>query len=234
MPVLTPTKDTGALATPLPGLSVPPAQQLTDDARAAFLAGQGLNGEFMAELLSAMLAHERCGRHLYRAVEARSNNAMLVRKYRSFGEETEEHVAILEELIAAAGGSPTYVGPMARAVQGSDTKLVESTFALAGSVDLVTAEMVMLDAVFLAESMDHANWSGLGQIVQMMDGSELRTRFVDAVNRVEDEEDTHLHWARTTKQRLTGMHASSGAMAALGAKAEELMAVVQGWFSDDA
>ncbi len=49
-----------------------------------------------------MLTHERCGRHLYRSCESRSNNPVLQAKYREFGEQTERHVEILEGLIGVA------------------------------------------------------------------------------------------------------------------------------------
>jgi hypothetical protein len=157
---------------------------------------------------------------------------MLQRKYAEFGGQTERHVAILEELITAGGGNPAYVSPTARAVQGADTKLVESTFALAGSLDLMTAEMAMLDAVFLAESMDHANWKLLGTLTSEMDRGELRDRFQAAVDEVEDQEDEHLGWATTTKERLVKMQAKSSMMASMGEKTEELIAKIRGWMAD--
>jgi hypothetical protein len=84
---------------------------------------------------------------------------VLKARYVELGEETERHVEIDEQLIIAMGGNPSYVSPMARAVELTDSKTLEATFLLAGSVDVMTAEMVMLDAVFLAESMCHHNWA---------------------------------------------------------------------------
>jgi hypothetical protein len=158
MAVLTITKDRGGATKVSPALYAEATQQMTDETLAAFMPDSGMNGPFLADLMSGMLAHEQCGTHLYRSCEGRTNNPMLQRKYRELGAETERHVEILMGLIQAAGGHPGYVSPTARAVHGMDTKLVESTFALNGSLDLMTAEMAMLDAVFLAESMDHANW----------------------------------------------------------------------------
>ena len=70
-----------------------------------------------------MLAHERCGTHLYRSVAGRTNNPVLQAQYEEFGDETERHVEILEELVTAAGGNPNYVSPAARATEGTDAKL---------------------------------------------------------------------------------------------------------------
>jgi hypothetical protein len=48
----------------------------------ALFEGANVNGPFVADLLSAALAHERCGRHLYRSCEGRTNNPMLQRRQR--------------------------------------------------------------------------------------------------------------------------------------------------------
>ena len=141
MPTLTPTFDTGGLSKPVEAVRVDPRGALDGDALAPGLAETGLNAGFIADVLSAMLTHERCGVHLYRSVAGRTNNPMLKKKYEEFGRETLEHVTIFEGLIADGGGDPAYVSPAARAVQGSDTKLLESTFMLAGSVDVMTQEM---------------------------------------------------------------------------------------------
>ena len=196
------------------------------------MPGSGLNGGFMAELMSGMLTHERCGRHLYRSCETRSNNPILQAKYREFGEETERHVEILERLITAAGGDPGYCGPMARSVEGSDSKLLESTFMLTGSSDPMNDEMAMLDAVFLAESMDHANWTGFAALADKLPEGDLRTACLAAVEEVGPQEEDHLEWARSTKLRLSSLQASSTTMATIGVKAEEVVARVRNWLAD--
>jgi rubrerythrin len=229
---LTPTKDKGAQTKPNLGLYLEPAQELTDDALTQLMPDSGLNVAFLADVLSGMLTHERCGTHLYRAVSGRSNNPMLKRKYEEFGEETATHVEILESLITQMGGNPNYVSPTARAVEGQNTKLLESTYTTSGSIDPMTAEMAMLDAVFLAESMDHANWKTLGSLVELMPAGELRDAFEAAVARVEAQEDDHLGWATTTKQRLIAMQVKSEFMTTMGMKAEELVARVRNWFSE--
>src|SRR3954462_1727580 len=194
MPVLTPTKANGATAKPNEVLYVDPACQVSDEALAEQMSVDNMNAAFMADLLSGMLAHERCGVHLYRAVATRSNNPMLKRRYEEFGEETLHHVEVLEGLIASLGGNPNYVSPMARAVHGMDSNLVQSTYLLNGALDVMTREMAMLDAVFLAEAMDHANWQVLSQLVDSMDG-DIRDTFRSAVDEVEGQEDEHLEWA---------------------------------------
>jgi hypothetical protein len=104
----------------------------------AFLANTGLNGPFVADLLSDMLAHERCGAQLYRSVADRTNNPILKQRYKHFGNETVEHVENLEGLIAGLGGDPGYISPAARVTEKAGIGLLESTFLLAGSVDLMS------------------------------------------------------------------------------------------------
>ena len=230
-PTLTPTYENGATTKASAVVYVPPDRQVSDNQLAERLPDNGLNMPFVADILSAVLAHERCGRHLYRSVAERSNNPMLKAKYEQFGKETERHAAILERLITQMGGDPMYVSPAARAVEGSDTKLVESTFMLGGSVDAMTQEMVMLDAVLLAESMDHANWTAMTELAGELPDGAIKEAFVDAVTEVGAEENDHLMWARETKTKLIKLQAKSRAMASAGAKAEELVATVKSWLS---
>jgi rubrerythrin len=232
MAILTPTKDKGAATKPLPAVYVEPDLQTTDDMLHALLPDAGVNMAFVADTLSGMLTHERCGRHLYRSVEGRTMNPVLKAKYKEFGEETERHVEILERLITETGGNPNYVSPTARAIEGTDSKILESTFMLEGSVDMMTAELAMLDGVFLAESADHANWKTLGAMVALLPEGPLRDSFRNAVEEVEEEEDEHLSWASDTKQKLVLLQTKSSAMTKAGAKAEELLARVTSWLAD--
>jgi hypothetical protein len=232
MPVLTPTKATGGKTKPLANVYAEAPQQISEEQLAAFMPGSGMNGAFMAELMSGMLTHERCGRHLYRSCETRTNNPILQAKYREFGTETERHVQILERLIASAGGDPGYCGAMARAVEGSDAKLLESTFMLSGSSDPMTDEMAMLDAVFLAECMDHANWTGFAALADKLPEGDLRTACLAAVDEVGPQEEEHLGWARDTKLRLASLQASSSAVATIGVKAGEIVTRIRNWLAE--
>jgi rubrerythrin len=231
MPTFTPTLDDGATAQWNEVLLVDPAAQVTPDELAAMLPGSRLNVPFVADLLSGMLAHERCGAHLYRSVAGRSHNPMLKGRYEQFGEETQEHVEILERLVTSLGGNPFYVSPMARAVEGMDAKLVESTYLASGALDLMTAEMAMLDAVYLAETMCHTNWELLSKLCDTMEDGEPRAAVRAAVEEVEGQEDEHLEWARTTKARLVQLQAQSSVATTVGVKTEELVARIKSWFT---
>jgi rubrerythrin len=202
MPTLTPTKDEGATTKPVGVLYVEPERRVTDSMLAEQIGDLGVDTALLADVLSAVLTHERCGRHLYRSCARRTARAELRERFEEFGRETERHVEILEGLIRQSGGNPNYVSPNARAVEGTDSNLLESTFLLAGSIDAVTAELALVDAVFIAESVDHANWKLMAKLTQQLPDGPIREAFQAAVDEVEQQEDEHLAWATNTKERL--------------------------------
>jgi rubrerythrin len=229
MTTLVPTAATGATGSPTEMTYVDPARQMSPEEKEMFLRDTDLNGRFVADLLSDMLAHERCGAQLYRSVATRTNNPVLKAGYEEFGQETIEHVDILERLIARLGGDPMYISPAARATTKSGTALLESTFLLSGSVDLMTQELVMLDAVLLAEAKDQANWACLGRLVASMPEGEVRSAFSEAIGTVEPQEDEHLGWAQEMRCLIISAQATSGAMQTVAAKAEEVIARIRTW-----
>jgi len=96
---------------------------------------------------------------------------------------------------------------------------------------VMVREMVMLDAVLLAETTDHANWANLAQLCEDLPDGEVREVLSRAVREVGPQEDEHLRWASDTKAKMTRLQASSPTMAKVGAKAEEMVATVKEWFS---
>jgi rubrerythrin len=108
-----------------------------------FLAGTGLDGRFMADLLSSCLMHEQCGLHLYRTAISTTDSAALKRKYQEFGAETEEHIRIFEELITACGGQPGCVSPTARLTEALDTKIHEAAIGLPDGADRAAFELAI-------------------------------------------------------------------------------------------
>ena len=204
------TKDTGGTAKPVGVLYIEPERQMPAPGPSA-LAEAGLDADFTADLLSAALAHERCGVHLYRAVSARTTMPDLKAKYEEYLVETTEHVRILEELIAAAGGDPQYVSPSARATEKAAAGLLESTYALAGSIDANTAELAMLEAVMLAESKDHGNWELMAQLAAQMNEGAVRTQMEQATSIVLVQEEEHYGWARQARAEMLFSLATGGA-----------------------
>ena len=195
------TSETGGTAQPVGVLYVPPDRQVIDAGSTAF-AEAGVDAMFVGDLLSACLAHERCGVHLYRSVAGRTGDPDLRAQYQHFGEETVEHVDKLERLIEAAGGDPQYVSASARATEKAAAGLLESTFALEGSLDPVTAELAMLEAVMLAEAKDRGNWLLLAELASRMADGDVRRRFETVSAAVLAQEEEHYAWASDTRARL--------------------------------
>ena len=224
------TKATGGRAKPVGILYIEPEQQVPDAGAATALAEAGVDAAFTADLLSACLAHERCGAHVYRSVAARTSEDSLRERYEHFGEETMEHVRLLEDLIAAAGGDPQYVSPSARATEKAGAGLVESTYLLTGSVDVTTAELAMLEAVMLAEAKDHANWELLSQLAGAMAPGDARTQLEAVTSQVLAQEEDHHRWAHNARAEMLFALATGGGTPASGGEArsrDDLYAAAQ-------
>jgi ferritin-like metal-binding protein YciE len=184
-----------------------PDRQVADAGSNTDLASTGLNAPFVADFLSACLAHERCGVHLYRSVAGRTALAELRERYEEFGRETEEHVSLLEELVLGAGGNPNYVSPAARASEKSAACLLESTWALGGSVDDVTEELTMIEAVMVAEAKCLGNWQILAALAEDMTAEDatqgaIKRQFTDATTQVLAQEAGHYGWATEARTKL--------------------------------
>ena len=197
------TKETGGMAPLMTAVSFsPPECAMPPEELENFLAGTGLNGVFMADLLSSCLMHEQCGLHLYRTAITMTTNDQLRAKYEEFGAETEEHIGIFEELIAACGGQPGYVSPTARLTEALDMKLHEAALLLPDGADQAALELAILESVMLAESKCHSNWTLIQKMAAQLPEGDARTAFQNAVDQVEQQEDEHIRWARETWERL--------------------------------
>jgi hypothetical protein len=206
------TKQTGGRAILMTATTfTAPEQALLPDDLTGLLPGSGLNGAFLADLLSSFLAHEQCGYHLYRSAISLTTDAALKGKYEEFCAETEEHIRIFEELIGACGGQPGYVSAAARLVEAADTKLHEAAVLLCDGADVPTLELAILEAVVLAETKCHADWSLIQKMTALMPEGAGRDAFQAAVDQVEDQEDEHVTWARTTWEEMVMTQATSGA-----------------------
>jgi rubrerythrin len=161
----------------------------------AILPGSGLNVPFIAGTMSAFVAHERAGAALYRVAAEQSQNPALVARYEEFGRETAEHIDIYENLIRELGGDPQYVSPAARMTEQLGSKLLEGPVLLAGSVDVVSFETALLEAVVIAEHKCRDNWQLLGRLAEVLPEGAARRAVVDAVATVRSQEDEHVAWA---------------------------------------
>jgi rubrerythrin len=196
------TKATGGSTKPAGVLYIEPERAAVDADSSTALGGTGLDAAFTADLLSACLAHERCGLHLYRSVASRTTLDSLRERYEQFGAETAEHIVRLEKVLSSAGGDPQYVSPSARATEQTAAALAQSTFLLTGSVDLVSAELAMLEAVMLAEAKDRANWELLARLCSHMSDGDVRSQLEAVAGEVLSEEEEHYTWARDARAEM--------------------------------
>jgi ferritin-like metal-binding protein YciE len=222
----------GGRAKPAPMVAIDPERLMLDEDLAAMGSDAGLNGPFVADMLSDMLMHERCGFHLYRSVAGRSNNPMLKRKYEEFGAQTENHIDVLERLITELGGDPGYTSPISRATEKLDFGALEGSFMLSGSVDLMDQEMVMLNAVVLAETIDSANWETLAALAEVLADGEVKQALDRAVEQVLPQEIEHIDWPRQMRQQMVLLQARSKAMQTVGLSATAMMDKIHSLFDD--
>lgn len=189
------TKETGATTMPIGMVVTTPECAMT---------GTELNrttGSIaLASMLSAFAAHERCGVHLYRTAAGMTQFPEWRARYTEFLAQTEAHVRILSELATQLGGDPMYVSPQARMTEFMNTKLMEPIL-LDGSVDGMTRELTLLEAVLLAERKCHANWELLGKLADQSSDAAVAQAIQEAVEQVEDQEDEHVAWAEQTWQQ---------------------------------
>ena len=82
MATLTPTKSNGAQSPATERFYVEPDREMRVGTLAELLP-DSVNSAFVANLLSAMLTHERCGVHLYRSVAGRTTEPDAERSTRS-------------------------------------------------------------------------------------------------------------------------------------------------------
>jgi hypothetical protein len=93
----------------------------------------------------------------------------------------------------------------------------------------MTQELVMLDAVLLAEAKDRANWVCLATLAESLPDGDARAAFTDAVNQVLPQEDEHLGWASDTRCTMISAQARSRAVQAVGEATEKLVDRIKSW-----
>jgi hypothetical protein len=195
MVTITPTAATGATIKPGPMVTVVPERAKTDEQLASFAPGSGLNAPYLADQLSAFLAHERDGVALYTALQALTNNPALQSKYGQSREESEQAVAVYEAVVGQLGGSAQYVSPPARLTMQTDAKLLEA-FLLTGSADELAQEMAGVQAVLAASALCVGNTEVLKRLAREADG-DVGAALLMASSRLEGPQRGHLDWAMT-------------------------------------
>ena len=151
------------------------------------------------ELLYQALETELGGVQVYRQALECAQNEDLRKEWEEYFDQTERHVEVLQELFDELGLDPEHDGPGRQSVRAIGTALVRSMKLVLEKGAPEAAELAAAEAVTLAETKDHMNWSLLGQLAESLEGP-VGEAIAAAVEEVEDEEDEHLYhsqgWAR--------------------------------------
>ena len=222
----------GGKAKPAPMVAIDPERLMLDEDLAGIGKAAGLNGPFVADMLSDVLMHARCGFHLYRSLAGRSNNPMLKSRYETFVGKAERQIEIVERLITELGGDPGYTSPISRVTEKYDFGALEGSFLLSGSVDLMDQEMAMLNAVVLAETVTAGNWETLAALAEGLEDGEVKDALNRAVGDAMPTPEEAFTWARETRQQLILLQARSKAMQTVGLGASAMMDKIHSLFDD--
>jgi len=202
MPTTAVRPETGAVIKPGPMITVVPEREVGEERYADFAADSGLNGPFLADQLSAFVAHERMGVNLLRALHARTDNPVLRSRYAELEKETLSAVGIWEALIGRLGGSDQYASPAGRATEAMDNKMVEALL-LSGSADPMTFEQAGLQAYLCAANQCVVNIGLLADLGREAGDGSARVAISDAAGTLAPTAREHVDWAIRTLTRTT-------------------------------
>jgi len=151
------------------------------------------------ELLYQALETEEGGVLVYREALQCAQNQDLRAEWEEYLEQTEHHVEVLNALFEELGLDTEHDVPGRRVVREIGTALVRSMKLARDKGTPEAAELAACEAVVLAETKDHLNWSLLGELAEALEGDAAKA-IAAAVLEVEDEEDEHLYhsqgWTR--------------------------------------
>jgi rubrerythrin len=164
-----------------------------------YLTSAKISREKLYDKLSEFLAVEKGGLKLYEEALRIVTDQEVVKKFRTFMEQTRKHESLLMRIMQELGMDPTYMSSGAKvATEKAEALLKTMTNGLTGK----PAELNAIENIILAETKDHADWELLGKIARQSDDSRLRDVLKPAVSEVEPEEDEHLSWPKEQLSRL--------------------------------
>jgi hypothetical protein len=162
------------------------------------------------ELLYQSLETELGGVQIYtKAIECAVNED-LKKEWQEYLEQTENHVAVMEELCKTLGLDTGTETPGRTVVRHIGESLVKAMELAQSSGTPEAAELVACECVVLAETKDHHNWELIGEAAKKAKG-DVRKALKQAHDEVEDEEDEHIYhskgWCRELWIESLGMPA---------------------------
>jgi hypothetical protein len=220
------TPETGATLKPGPMLVVVPDLLVEDAQLADFAADSGLNGPFLADVLSVGVTHQRCGMNLLRMLAANSDNPLTKPQVAAMRGQQEASIDAYEALITQLGGNPQYASPAARMTEILDSKIVEA-FSLSGSADPLTRELKSVEAILLAATCSVANVDLLQALSDDADEGQSKTALTTAVGALAGPAAEQAEWARTTMLKLSTTQAKHPVVQKVAQAAESAIGAVK-------
>ena len=217
--------ETGATVKPGPMVTAVPERIVQDDQLQAFAPESGLNAPFVADLLSAAIAHERSGVNLFRMLERISANPLLITEYKRLAGEAMTASKEWAALITDLGGSPQYASPPGRLTETMDQKIVES-FQGTGSADPLSIEMAGVQAVLAAATLCVAFVDALQLLAKEASGPS-GDRMKNAARTLRPAAEEHVVWANKQMQMMVKQLAKHSAAQKIGQAAEHMVSKVK-------
>jgi rubrerythrin len=166
--------------------------------------------EELHELLYQALETEQGGVEVYTTALRCVVNEELKTEWEEYLEQTQNHVRIVESLLADMGLDPETETPGRLVVRHIGHALVKAMDMALGAGKPEAAQLVAAECVVLAETKDHLNWELIGELAKKAKGDEKRA-LEEAYDEVEEEEDEHLYhttgWSRELWIKALGMPA---------------------------
>jgi len=162
------------------------------------------------ELLYQSYETELGGVQIYEKAIECAVNADVKKEWEKYHEQTQRHVEIMEEVLAAFDLDPTTETPGRAVVRHIGESLVKAMEMAQDNADPAAAEIVAAECITLAETKDHLNWELIGEATEKVKGEEGKT-LTAAFEEVEEQEDEHLYhtrgWCREFWIKSLGMPA---------------------------
>jgi hypothetical protein len=162
------------------------------------------------ELLYQALETEQGGVEVYTTALRCVVNEELRTEWEEYLEQTQNHVRIVESLLADMGLDPETETPGRLVVRHIGHALVKAMDMALGAGKPEAAQLVAAECIVLAETKDHLNWELIGELAKKAKGDERRA-LKEAYDEVEEEEDEHLYhttgWSRELWIKALGMPA---------------------------
>jgi Domain of unknown function (DUF892) len=152
--------------------------------------------EWLRDFLSEMLAVEMGGVKLYEKSLSQLEHSEFEDQLTEFLHQTEFHVEVCTEMLAAAGADVDYRSPGAQAAAHKAQGLIST------EVPDELRDLNNIENLVLAETKDHWNWETLASVEQKIDDPELKSIVSRAVREIRKQETSHLNWNERTLTTL--------------------------------